>query len=174
MSDTGNPVSLLPPEPERTLSLRTWGIAAVAVVLALGIAAVATLRRAPADAGAVRSADAYAGNLPISGITMNEATNGAGGKLTYVDGTIANTGPKTVTAATVQVTFATTDGTPPHRETLPLALIRTRVPYVDLQPISAAPIGPGSQGEFRLIFESVPDDWDVKPPLIQVVHVDLR
>lgn len=174
MSDTGNPVSLLPPEPERTLSLRTWGIAALAVVLALGIAAVATLRRTPANTGAARAADAYAANLPVSGITMTEATNGAGGKLTYVDGTIGNTGSKTVTGATVQVTFATSDGSPPYRETLPLPLIRTRVPYVDLQPISAAPIAPGSQGDFRLIFETVPANWDVKPPLIQVVHTVLR
>ncbi len=174
MADSGNPVSFLPPEPERTLSLRTWGIAALAVVLALAIAAVATLRRAPVDTGAARAADPYASNLPISGIEMNEATNGAGGKLTYVDGTIGNTGAKTVTAATVQVTFGTEDGSPPHRETLPLSLIRTRIPYVDLQPISSAPIAPGTKQEFRLIFETVPANWDVKPPLIQVVHADLR
>ena len=174
MADSGSPVSFLPPEPERTLSLRTWGIAALAVVLALGIAAVATLRRAPVNMGILLAADPYAGNLPISGITMTEATNGAGNKLTYVDGTIGNTGSKTVTAATVQVTFATGDGSSPHRETLPLSLIRTRVPYVDLQPVSAAPIAPGAQVEFRLIFESVPANWDVKPPLIQVIRADLR
>ena len=57
---------------------------------------------------------------------------------------------------------------------LPLALIRTHVPYVDLQPISAAPIASGTQREFRLIFEAVPANWDVKPPMIQVVHADLR
>ena len=174
MPETVNPVSLLPPEPERTLSLRTWGIAALAVVLALGIAAVATLRRTPADTGAARAADAYAGSLPISGIVMNEATNGTGGKLTYVDGTVGNTGSRTVTGATVQVTFGTGDGSPVHRETLPLSLIRTRVPYVDLQPVSAAPLAPGAQQDFRLIFETVPANWDVKPPLIQVVHTSLR
>ena len=174
MPESGNPVSFLPPEPERTLSLRTWAIASLAVALALGVAAIATLRRTPANTGAAQPEDAYAGNLPISGITMNEATNGAGGKLTYVDGTIANTGSKTVTAVTVQVAFAKNDGSAPHRETLPLPLIRTRVPYVDLQPVSAAPILPGKQAEFRLIFETVPANWDVKPPLIQVVHADLR
>jgi hypothetical protein len=174
MTDSENSVSFLPPEPERTLSLRTWGIAALAVVLALGIASIATLKHAPTDSGAARTADVYAGSLPISGITMAEATNGAGGKLTYVDGTISNTGTKTVKGATVQVTFATEDGTPPHRETLLLSLIRTRVPYVDLQPVSAAPIAPGTQQEFRLIFETVPANWDVRPPLIQIIHADLR
>ena len=148
MTEREKPVSFLPPEPERTLSLRTWGIASLAVVLALGIAAVATLRRAPADTGAARAADAYAASLPISAITMNEATNGTGGKLTYVDGTIGNTGSKTVTGATVQVTFSTEDGSAPHRETLPLSLIRTRVPYVDLQPVSAAPIARGRSRTF--------------------------
>ena len=174
MAESGNPISFLPPEPERTLSLRTWGIAALAVVLALGIAAIATMRRTPADTGAARATDAYAAHLPISGIEMNEATNGTGGKLTYVDGTIGNTGAKTLTAATVQVTFDTLDGTAPHRETMPLSLIRTREPYVDLQPVSGAPIAPGTRREFRLIFETVPANWDVKPPLIQVIHAELR
>jgi hypothetical protein len=174
MTDSENSVSFLPPEPKRTLSLRTWGIAALAVVLALGIAAIATMKRAPVDSGAARTADAYAGNLPISGITMAEATNGAGGKLTYVDGTIGNTGAKTVKGATVQVTFTADDGSAPHRETLPLSLIRTRIPYVDLQPVSAAPIAPGTRQEFRLIFETVPANWDIKPPLIQIIHADLR
>ncbi len=174
MPESGNPVSLLPPEPERTLSLQTWGLAALAVVLVLGIAAVATLRHAPANTGAALAPDAYAAHLPIKGITMNEATNGAGGKQTYVDGTIRNAGARTVKGVTVQVSFATGDGSPPYRETLPLSLIRTRIPYVDLQPVSAAAIAPGGQAEFRLIFESIPSTWDVKPPVIQVVHVDAQ
>ncbi len=156
------------------MSMRTWMIAGLAVALAVGIAAVATRHRGGGDTGAAKAADVYAPNLPITGITMSEATNGAGGKATYVDGTIHNSGTKTVTAANVQVAFATTDGTAAHRETVPVALVRTREPYVDLQPISADPLKPGDVKEFRLIFEQVPDNWDVKPPAITVVYATAK
>jgi hypothetical protein len=174
MTADGNATPFLSPEPERTVPTQTWIIAAVAVLLALGIAAIATLRRSPVNPGAQLPPDAYAASLPISDMSMSEATNGAGGKATYVDGTLGNTGGKTLVGATVQVTFASSDGTAPHRETVPVALVRTRIPYVDLQPVSADPLKPGEHKDFRLIFESVPANWDVQPPVIQVVHTDLR
>jgi hypothetical protein len=149
-------------------------MAALAVLIVLGIAVIATLHRSPANTGAVMTADSYAPNLPISNITMTEATNGAGGKSIYVDGTIGNTGAKTLTGAVMQLTFATSDGSPAHLETVPLSLIRTREPYVDLQPASAAPVHPGASADFRLIFETVPPSWDVQPPAIKVVHADLK
>lgn len=167
-------MAFLPPEPERTLSARTWAVAALAILLVLGIAAVATLRTGSGNTGEIRAADPYADHLPIRDIQLSEATNGTGGKATYVDGTIDNTGTKTLTGALVQVTFTAVDGTTPHRETVPLTLVRTRVPYVDLQPVSAAPVGPSRRREFRLIFESVPENWDVKPPMILLVHADLK
>ncbi len=174
MKPDGEDVSILVPEPERTLTPRIWMLAALAVLLVLGVAALATFRRSPANTAEIRNADAYAAHLPISGIQLSEATNGTGGKATYVDGTVANTGDRTLTGAVLQVTFATADGTPPQRETLPLMLVRTREPYVDLEPVSSAPIRPSEERDFRLIFESVPANWDVKPPTIQVVHADLR
>ncbi len=166
-------VRLLSPEPERTLSARTWAVATLAVLVLLGVATIATLRRSTSNTGEIRRADPYAAKLSITGVQMSEATNGTGGKATYVEGSIVNIGDKVVTAVLVQVTFATTEGTP-YRETLPLCIIRTRLPYVDLQPISASPILPSQTRDFRLIFESVPANWDVKPPAIQVVHADLR
>lgn len=165
---------LSPADPEPAVSTRTWLIAAGAVVLLLVIAAVATLRKAPADTGAALASDANAAQLPISDRSMSEATNGAGGKSTYLDGTITNNTGKTLTGATVQVSFATTDGTQPHRETSPLMLVRTRVPYVDLQMVSADPIKPGDHRDFRLIFESVPANWDVQPPTIVLTHAELK
>lgn len=174
MAADGNPAPFSTQEPERTVSTQTWIIAAVAVLLVAAVAAIATLRRSPANTGAPFAPDAYAASLPITGISMSEATNGAGGKATYVDGTVANTGTRTLTGAEVQVTFATSDGSAPHRETVPMALVRTRVPYVDLQPVAADPIRPGDHRDFRLIFESVPANWDVQPPSILVVHTDLR
>jgi len=149
-------------------------MAAIAVLLVAGVAVIATMRRSPANTGAVRAADPYAANLPVSGVTMTEATNSSGFKSIYVDGAISNSGTKTLTGASMQVTFAATDGSQAYRETVPLSLIRTREPYVDLQPVSAAPVAPGGHADFRLIFEAVPATWDEKPPVITVVHAELK
>ena len=53
-------------------------------------------------------------------------------------------------------------------------LIRTREPYVDTQPVSAAPIQPGQQREFRLILDSVTMDWNQQYPEIRVVEVQAK
>ena len=62
---------------------------------------------------------------------------------------------QTLTAITVQVAFRNDLKEIAQKETLPLSLIRTREPYVDTQPVSASPLKPGGEREFRLIFDSV-------------------
>ena len=115
--------------------------------------------------------DAYAVHLPLGGLAMSESTSLSGGKSTYLDGTITNDGPATVTGVTVQVFFRNDENLPPHLETLPLSLIRTREPYVDTQPVAYAPIRPGASRPFRLIFESIPKNWNTQMPEVHIVHV---
>ena len=62
----------------------------------------------------------------------------------------------------------------PQIETMPLTLIRTREPYVDTQPVSAAPIRPGEEREFRLIFETIPGNWNMQMPEVRVIRVDTK
>jgi hypothetical protein len=45
---------------------------------------------------------------------------------------------------------------------------------VDTEPLSAAPLGPGGEADFRLIFEGVSDSWDQKTPNLQIVQVSTR
>ena len=118
--------------------------------------------------------DAYAASLPINGLQMSESSNLAGGKVTYLDGHIANTGPRTVTAITVQVLFRTFAHEVAQNETQPLMIIRTRDPYIDVEPVSAAPLAPGAQADFRLIFDAVNPDWDGAYPEIRVLHVETK
>jgi len=61
-----------------------------------------------------------------------------------------------------------------QNETLPLKLIRTREPYIDVQPVSAAPIRPGTEQDFRLIFDSVSTDWDGAYPEIRILRVETK
>ena len=92
---------------------------------------------------ASQTPDAYASQLAISNLQMSEAANFAGSKVTYVDGLITNKGDKTVTGINVVVTFNNDIGEPPQKTPMPLTLIRTREPYVDIEPVSAEPLKPG-------------------------------
>ena len=118
--------------------------------------------------------DPYAQNLALTRVAMSEAGNLAGGKVTYLDGHIANIGARTVTAVTVQVLFRDFAHEVAQNETLPLKLIRVREPYIDLEPISAAPLVPGGEQDFRLIFDGVKSDWDGAYPEIRILHVETK
>lgn len=118
--------------------------------------------------------DAYAASLPITNVVMSESGNLAGGKVTYVDGHIANNGGKTVTAVSVQVLFRNAANEVAQNETQALKLIRTRDPYVDLEPVSASPVKLGEERDFRMIFDSVTPDWNGVYPEIRIVHVDAK
>jgi len=115
--------------------------------------------------------DPYAIHLPVGSLAMSESTSLSGGKSTFLDGMITNDGPATVTNVIVQVFFHSDENLPPHVETLPLAIIRTREPYVDTQPVAAAPMRPGSTRPFRLIFESIPPNWNTQMPEVRIVRV---
>ena len=118
--------------------------------------------------------DVYAGSLPITNVVMSESSNLAGGKVTYIDGHIANNGNKTVTGVSVQVLFRNAANEVAQNETQSLRLIRTRDPYIDLEPVSAAPLKPGDVRDFRMIFDSITQDWNGVYPEIRIVHVDAK
>jgi hypothetical protein len=118
--------------------------------------------------------DSYAASLPVSKLVMSESSSLAGSKVTYVDGVIANQGNRTVTGVTVQVLFRTFAKEVAQNDTQSMKWIRTRVPYVDVEPISAAPLAPGAQHEFRLIFDSVTPEWNGAYPEIRILHVDTK
>jgi len=147
------------------------GIVVVAVIVAI---LIFDRKQEPTVTPVNAPLAAYAGQLPISAVTMSESGNLAGGKVTYVDGHIANQGNQTVTGITVQVLFRDPAKEVTQNETRPLQLIRTRDPYVDLQPVSAAPLKPRDQRDFRLIFDAVSPDWDGAYPEIRIVHVDAK
>ncbi|MBV8456458.1 MAG: DUF2393 family protein [Acetobacteraceae bacterium] len=118
--------------------------------------------------------DAYAGNLALSSFAMSESANLAGGKLTYLDGHIRNKGSRTVTGITVQALFRNYAHEVAQNETQPLKLIRMRQPYIDVEPVSAAPLPPGAEADFRLIFDKVSPDWDTAFPELRIIHVEVK
>jgi Protein of unknown function (DUF2393) len=151
-----------------------WIIAAAVIILGLGILVVvggpAKTQSSSAGTG-MATADPYAPQLPIANLQMSEATSLSGAKVTYVDGQIANRGDRTLNAITVQVGFHSDVGQFAQRLALPLNFIRTREPYIDTEPVSAAPIEPGQSRDFHLIFDTVPPDWNLQYPEIRVISV---
>jgi hypothetical protein len=169
------PSAARPTEPEQ----RNWlplVIAAVVVIVIAGAVVLLLGRGKPASSVTPISAapDAYAASLPITGLQMSESSNLAGGKVTYLDGHIANKGSRTVTGITVQVLFRNFAHEVAQNETQPMKLIRIRDPYVDLEPVSAAPLAPGAEADFRLIFDAVSPDWDGAYPEVRVLHVETK
>jgi hypothetical protein len=162
-----------PPVKEGGLPLSAWILAGLVVLAIIVGLVLAGRKKAPVITG-IQPPAAYAINLPLTGLAMSESTSLSGGKSTFIDGHIRNAGPATVTGITVQVLFRNEEQMPPQVETQPLALVRTREPYVDTQPVSAAPLKPGEDREFRLIFESIPANWNMQMPDIHVVRVDLK
>ncbi|MGA2727189.1 MAG: DUF2393 family protein [Terracidiphilus sp.] len=171
--ETGPEIELVPRDETRERNWLPLAIAAgVVVVIAVAVVLLLEHGRKPAAVTPVSAApDPYAASLPISGLVMSESGNLAGGKVTYVDGHIANKGNRTVTGITVQVLFRDAAKEVTQNETQPLKLIRTRDPYVDLEPVSAAPLQPGDEHDFRLIFDAVSPDWDGAYPEIRIIGV---
>jgi hypothetical protein len=163
------------PHEERTgYPIVAWGAAAMIVVALVG-AFLYLGRKKPAPAPAtLQPADAYAASLPLSQFAMSEAENLSGGKLTYLDGHVQNTGNRRVSGITVQVIFQNDLALTPQIDTVPLTLIRMKEPYIDTEAVGAAPLKPGDDREFRLTFESVPDSWNQQMPEVRIIGTELQ
>ena len=164
------------PPQEKRFPTTAVAIASAAVVILTVFLLLMGHRKggADTDASVPQAAASYASNLAISDLQLSEAESISGGKVTYVDGHIANHGSGTVTAITAQVSFPNDAGTTPQMIIVPLNLIRMRQPYVDTEPISDAPLTPNREADFRLIFEGVDPGWNNQPPAIRLIRVTTK
>lgn len=175
MPEPSTPTFRSPNEPaQRSFPTAAVGIAGGVIALVITVLVVLGTRHHAINPNQPQPLDPYANSLALSGLAMSESTSLSGGKSTFLDGHVANRGSQTVTGVTVQVFFKNDEGMPPHIETLPVALIRTREPYVDTEPISADPLKPGDDREFRLIFEAIPENWNTQLPDVHVIRVLTR
>lgn len=155
-----------PPQRSEERTWLPWIVAAILITILVGLAFWLSGRRGSSSAPAAENP--YASQLTIGNIQLSQATNFAGDQLTYIDGTITNRGERTVTAITVRVLFPNDEGEPPQAEQAPFNLIRTREPYVDTEPVSTAPLKPGTSRDFRLIFDDVSPLWNQQIPTIKI------
>jgi hypothetical protein len=161
-----------PPE-SGGIPVMAWGAAGLAVLVVI-IVLVLVGRHKSAAPPTVQPLAAYAASLPLSQLAMSESTSLSGGKSTFVDGHIQNSGTQTVAGITVQVLFRNEEAMPPQIDTLPLSLVRTKEPYIDTQSVASAPLKPGDGRDFRLIFESIPANWNSQMPEIRIIQVETK
>jgi hypothetical protein len=146
-------------------------VIAIAVVVAVAGAIALLLREKPR---AVAAPPPYAASLKFSDLKMSQAQNFVGASVTYVDGTLSNTGDKTVTRAIVRVTFQDAYSQVAQIENLPIRLLRTNGPYPDTLDLASAPLAPGKSELFRLTFEHLSEQWNQAYPGLQIIDVTLQ
>ena len=142
----------------------------VLVVVVAGIAAI-LLRSSPKP---VNPPQPYIANIKISDLKMGQAQNFVGANFTYIDGTVTNTGDKSVTHISVHVVFHDSMGQVAQVEDVPLFLLDTSGPYPDTRDLSKAPLTAGQSKQFRLTFEHVSAEWNRAYPDIKVTDVSLK
>jgi hypothetical protein len=164
---------LIQPTPvanEADSSRRTIAIA-VAVVIVVAVVAALLLRSQPKSAS---GPPPYAANLKLSDFKMSAAENFVGATVSYVDGTVTNSGGKTVVHAVVEVRFKDDMGQLAQREEIPLQVLKTDGPYPEAVDLRVSPLASGQGKTFRLTFEAISAQWNRQYPDIQVIDVAVK
>jgi hypothetical protein len=112
----------------------------------------------------------YAANLKFSDLKASAAQNFVGATVSYLDGSISNTGNQTVIHAVVQVTFKDELGQTAQREELPIHVLRTGGPYDEAVDLTLSPLAPGESKPFRLTFENISAQWNHAYPELQITQ----
>jgi hypothetical protein len=164
---------LIQPTPvgEETDSSRRTIAIAVAVVIVVTLLAAFLLRGKPKGPS---GPPPYAANLKLSDLKMSAAENFVGATVSYVDGTVTNTGNQTVTHVIVEVNFKDDMGQTAQRDEIPLQVLKTTGPYPEAVDFRVLPLAPGQSQTFRLTFESISAQWNHQYPEIQVTDVAVK
>jgi hypothetical protein len=156
---------------EEPNSSRRTIIIAVAAVIAAAVLFAFLLRSQPKSAS---GPPPYAASLKLSDFKMSAAENFVGATVSYVDGTVTNTGDKTVTHAIVEVRFKDDMGQIVQREQIPLQVLKTTGPYPEAVDLNVSPLAPGQSKPFRLTFEGISAQWNRQYPEIQITDVTVK
>jgi Protein of unknown function (DUF2393) len=151
-------------------SLRPILIGIVIVGIVVGILAL-ILRHEQKKPAAT---PAYAANLKFSDLKTSAAQNFVGATVSYIDGTVTNTGDKAVIHAVAQITFKDELGQTAQREELPIRVLRTGGPYDEAVDLNLSPLAPGQSKPFRLTFENISAQWNHAYPELQITQVSTR
>ncbi len=137
-------------------------VAAVIVAGAIIFAGIYLSRPAaktPQEAAASSEAKAYVRNLQLSDVSMKASENFMRQQVVEITGKIANNGARTLDSIAVYCLFYSVDGREIYRE---------RVPVIRL---GVAPLKPNEVRDFRLPFDSLPEDWNQAVPKMVIAQI---
>jgi len=166
MAASHEPFSSSAPQPEP----RNWtpiilGLAVVAVIVA-AVVLLTRMGRHEANPN-----DPYLAKLQLSNLSLATAQNFAGTSVTYIEGTLTNSGDRKVTGARAFVVFKNSLGEITQKEPLPVTVLIPNSPYVNYGTLDRAPLAPGQSREFRLTIEYITPDWDGQIPQVTITSV---
>lgn len=141
------------------------GIVIVAAVIGILVFILRSAQKPPAEP------PAYAASLRFSDLKASAAENFVGATVSYLDGSLTNTGDKTVIHAVVEVTFKDDMGQMAQREELPIHVLRSGGPYDEAVDLNVSPLLPGQSKPFRLTFENISAQWNHAYPDLKVTQV---
>jgi hypothetical protein len=174
-STTGHNMFHKPQKEDGGFPVTAVSIAVVAIlILVIGFVALGRRKPEPNTPLTLRPNAPYAANIEVTGIEMSEADSQLGGKSTYIDGHIVNHGQSTVTGIMAQVAFTNSVGMPPQVGQTQMLRITSRDPYVDTEMLSSQPLAPNEAMDFRLIFETVPANWNMQQPEIHLTQISTK
>jgi hypothetical protein len=160
------------PAAEERDSSRLIIVIAVAGVIAVMLGLAFLLREPPK---AAKTIPIYVANLKLSDFKMSAAENFVGSTVSYIDGTVTNSGDKTVTRVVVDVVFKDEVGQLAQDEPdVPLRVLQTNGPYPDAVDLSVSPLTPGHSQPFRLTFDHISAQWNRQYPEIKVTDVTAK
>jgi hypothetical protein len=146
-------------------------VGAVIVVIAVMGGLAFLLRETPKP---VKPVSPYIASLKLSDFKMSAAENFIGATVSYLDGTITNSGTKTVTRVVVEVTFKDDIGQVVDQPLMPLQIVRNNGAYTEPVDMSVAPLAPGQTQPFRLTFDSISQQWNRQYPEMRVTDVTVK
>ena len=136
----------------------------MAVVIVIALSLLSSSR--PAQ-GRVRTPP-YAANLKLSDFKMSAAENFVGATVSYIDGTVTNTGDQTVTHVSGSRGLQRLIWTGRPSRNIPLHVLQTTGPYPEAVDFKSLHSRPGQSQTFRLTFESISAQWNHQYPDIKV------
>jgi hypothetical protein len=146
-------------------------VLAVVVVFALAGIVALLLRSKPQTAS---GPPPYAANLKLSDFKMSAAENFVGATVSYIDGTVTNTGSQTVTHVALEIVFKDEMGQLAQREDIALKVLKSNGAYPEPVDLSVSPLGPGQSQPFRLTFESISAQWNHQYPEVEITAVTTK
>jgi hypothetical protein len=161
---------LNPTTEKETSAARPIVIGIILLGVVVGILALILRSEQPRPA----APPAYAVNLKFSDLQTSAAQNFAGATVSYLDGTVSNSGDKIVSHATLQVTFKDDMGQTAQREEVPVRVLRTGGAYDEAVDLNMSPLAPGQNKPFRLTFDNISAQWNHAYPDLQVTQVSTK